>query len=109
MNRPVLTAVGVLVLCCVALFSRPAYAHYPTLTCHVAADDAAQLVCVAGYSDASPAGVVELKVYSYSETLLSTVNTAADGSVTLPMPVGEFYIVFDPGHESPAEFDFAEL
>ena len=40
---------------------------------------------------------------------LSSVTTASDGSITLTPPKGEYYIVFDPGHESPAEFDYAEL
>ena len=93
----------------VALFSSAAYAHFPTLTCNAAPTDAGVLVCYAGYSDASKGAFEVLKVFSYDDELLSTVKTDAKGTVTLPMPAGEFYIVFDPGHESPAEFDYAEL
>ncbi len=90
------------------------YSHFPTLNCTPHQQDKHQgdktkLSCQAGYSDASLAGVVKLKVYSYDEVLLLSVTTASDGSVLLNMPQGEYYIVFDPGHESPAEFDYAEL
>ncbi|WP_105171843.1 hypothetical protein [Pseudoalteromonas sp. T1lg24] len=84
-------------------------AHFPTLNCHVSNTDAKLLSCTAGYSDASLAGEVILKVYSYDEALLREVKTASDGSVSFSKPNGEFYIVFDAGHESPAEFDYAEL
>lgn len=86
-----------------------AYAHFPTLSCEVKPEDQTTLHCLAGYSDASLAGVVALEVFSYDEELLSKQTTAEDGSVAFKMPEGEFYIVFNPGHESPAEFDYAEL
>jgi len=104
------------------LLCSKANAHFPTLSCHYHQQESkpknshlgnqqvkSKLVCEAGYSDASLAGNVKLKVFSYDDTLLLTVITASDGSVTLTLPQGEYYIVFDPGHESPAEFDYAEL
>lgn len=98
------------VLAFVALvLSTEAHAHFPTLSCQIAEGAAEQLSCVAGYSDGSLASEEVLKVYSYEEALILTVKTATDGSVVLKKPKGEFYIVFDPGHESPAEFDYAEL
>ena len=59
--------------------------------------------------DASVAENAILKVYSYDDDLLQEVAASSGGFVSLTMPKGEFYIVFDPGHESPAEFDYAEL
>ena len=94
---------GALLLC------SKAFAHFPTLSCEINAQDNTRLFCQAGYSDASLAGEVVLKVFSYDEELLTTVNTASDGSASLDIPQGEYFIVFDPGHESPAEFDYAEL
>lgn len=91
------------------LLSGKVYAHFPTLSCEVTSGNKSVLQCLAGYSDASLAGEVELEVYSYDEELLFKVTTASDGSVIINKPQGEFYIVFDPGHESPAEFDYAEL
>ena len=91
------------------LLSSKAFAHFPTLSCETRDQDKTKLYCLAGYSDASLAGEVELEVYSYDEELLFKVNTASDGSASMKMPEGEFYIVFNPGHESPAEFDYAEL
>jgi hypothetical protein len=89
------------------LLSFAAQAHFPLLNCQFEAKQ--QLVCVAGYSDGSVSGTVTLTVYSYDEEKLSSVTTASDGSITLTPPKGEYYIVFDPGHESPAEFDYVEL
>jgi hypothetical protein len=89
------------------LLSFAAQAHFPLLNCQL--DAKQQLACVAGYSDGSLAGKVTLTVYSYDEEKLSSVITASDGSITMAAPKGEYYIVFDPGHESPAEFDYAEL
>lgn len=83
-------------------------AHFPILECKASAD-ASVLSCLASYSDGSVSGEVELRVFSYDEALLETFNTDAEGAVAMPMPSGEFYIVFDPGHESAAEFDYAEL
>ena len=91
------------------LLCSKAFAHSPTLSCEVMQTDPAKLYCQAGYSDASLAGVVELKVFSYDEELLSIYTTATDGSVEVDIPEGEYYIVFDPKHEDPAEFDYAEL
>ena len=90
-------------------FGVKVFAHYPTLSCELNSKDDSTIQCLAGYSDASLAGEVILEVYSYNEELLSTVKTASDGSASLPLPNVEFYIVFNPGHESPAEFDYAEL
>ena len=91
------------------LLSSKVHAHFPTLSCETKAGDKSTLHCLAGYSDASLASEAKLNVYSYDEELLSTLTTATDGTVSFAMPKGEFYIVFDPGHESPAEFDYAEL
>ena len=93
------------------LFAFAAQAHFPLLNCELVAKagDAKQLACVAGYSDGSLAGKVTLKVFDYDEEPIFDVTTASDGSVSFTPPKGEYFIVFDPGHESPAEFDYAEL
>lgn len=98
-----------LVMLCALLLCGKAYAHFPTLQCETDTSDDSKLYCVAGYSDASLAGEVTLSVYSYDEELIKQVTTASDGSVLVDKPEGEYYIVFDPGHESPAEFDYSEL
>ncbi|MCH2056979.1 MAG: hypothetical protein MK214_10310 [Thalassotalea sp.] len=98
-----------LILLVALLFCSKAFAHFPTLNCQVKPNDDSTLHCLAGYSDASLSGVVELDIYSYDDELLSKVTTASDGSASFAMPQGEFYIVFNPNHETPAEFDYAEL
>lgn len=89
------------------LLSPLAWAHFPTLGCQKL--DAEHLHCTAGYSDGSLAGKVQLKVFSYDEKLLASYDTATDGSAKVKIPTGEYFIVFDPGHESPAEFDYVEI
>ncbi|MEM7219326.1 MAG: hypothetical protein AAF515_13255 [Pseudomonadota bacterium] len=85
-----------------------AWAHFPTLQCQ-AKNDSAQLQCRAGFSDGSVTGEVELQVFDYDEAPLFVVKTDSEGAATFAMPAGEFYIVFDADHETPAEFDYAEL
>ena len=94
------------VVAALALLSSKAFAHYPTLDCYQEQSD---LICVAGFSDGSPAYDEQVEVRGYDESLLTTLTTDGDGELRLPMPEGEFYVLFDPGHESPAEFDYAEL
>ncbi len=84
-----------------------AQAHFPLLTCTLTVKQ--QLLCIAGFSDGSLAGKVSLNVFNYDDQAMLTVVTASDGSVTINPPIGEYYIVFDPDHESPAEFDYVQL
>lgn len=90
------------------LLAFAAQAHFPLLNCNHT-NEQQELHCVAGYSDGSLAGKVTLNIFNYDEEALSSIDTAVDGSVTFTPPQGEYYIVFDPGHEAPAEFDYAEL
>ena len=90
-------------------YSANVFAHYPTLSCQVNQSDNTLLDCIAGYSDGSLANQSVLKVYSYDDVLQDTVVSKSDGSATIKQPEGEYYIVFNPGHETPAEFDYAEL
>ena len=85
-----------------------AHAHFPTLDCQ-ADGDGEQLRCVAGFSDGSVTGKVELQVFTYDEELIEVVVTDSKGEALMAMPEGEFFIVFDADHETPAEFDYAEL
>ena len=85
-----------------------AAAHFPTLDCEAEGDGAA-LRCTAGFSDGSATGEVDLQVFTYDEELIAVVVTDARGEASFAMPDGEFFIVFDAQHESPAEFDYAEL
>ena len=105
MNAKISPVFGMIALA----LSAKAHAHFPTLMCHVDKQNDENLVCVAGYSDASHAADETLNVFTYEDELITKVVTSSDGSVTLQRPKREFYIVFDPGHESPAEFDYAEL
>ncbi|MEO9274474.1 hypothetical protein ABFY09_06410 [Marinomonas sp. 5E14-1] len=89
-----------------ALLSSGAFAHYPTLDCKML-DHSIQ--CVAGYSDGSVAFDEAVQVLSYDDDLINTLMTNDDGEVSIEAPAGEYYILFDPGHEDPAEFDYAEF
>ncbi|TPE54078.1 hypothetical protein FJM67_05545 [Maribrevibacterium harenarium] len=94
------------VVTALALLSGKALAHYPTLDCY---QETGKLHCVAGFSDGSPAYDETVEVRSYYDDVLHSITTDANGEFQIPMPEGEFYVIFDPGHESPAEFDYAEL
>lgn len=89
-----------------ALLSSSALAHYPTLDCQLANNEVS---CVAAYSDGSLAHGETVEVRSYDEDLIAKLTTDKMGEVHLPQPDGEYYLMFDPGHEDPAEFDYAEF
>lgn len=89
-----------------ALLCSKALAHYPTLDCQLANEE---VVCTAAYSDGSVAYDETVEVRSYSDELLHSLTTDDDGQVSLSQPQGEYYLIFDPGHEDPAEFDYAEF
>ncbi|MBR7889766.1 hypothetical protein J9B83_12560 [Marinomonas sp. A79] len=89
-----------------ALLSSKAFAHYPTLDCEALAGN---LHCIAGYSDGSVAYNETVQIKTYSEELIETLTTDDNGEFTTSRPQGEYYLVFNPGHEDPAEFDYAEL
>jgi len=89
-----------------ALLSSEALAHYPTLDCQSLEQ---KIHCVAGYSDGTVAFNESIQVLTYEDQLIDTFITDDNGEVTLSQPAGEFYLVFNPGHEDPAEFDYAEL
>lgn len=88
------------------LLSTGAQAHYPTLDCTLQAQ---QLTCITGFSDGTRVGDATLQVMSYQDELIKTYQTDQDGRASFLRPEGEFYIIFDAGHEDPAEFDYAEL
>ena len=90
----------------VALLSSNVFAHYPTLDCQLAHKEVS---CVAAYSDGSRAHGETVVVRSYDEELIANVTTDEQGELRLPQPKGEYYLMFDPGHEDPAEFDYAEF
>lgn len=98
---------GIVVL--LILYSNTSFAHFPLLQCQLSENDKKILSCKAGFSDGSLSGEVELNVYDYSDKLLKAYSTDTEGQVNITLPAGEFYIVFDPDHEVPAEFDSAEL
>ncbi|WP_067215374.1 hypothetical protein [Marinomonas gallaica] len=90
----------------VALLSSKAMAHYPTLDCVLLQQE---VRCTAAYSDGSLAYGETVEVRSYDEELLTQLTTDKAGQIRLPQPDGEYYLMFDPGHEDPAEFDYAEF
>ena len=89
------------------LMSTSALAHYPIVSCKSLAEH--KMECFTGFSDGSLADLAQIKVFDYDDNLLSTYKTSNKGVVSFNKPKGEFYILFDAGHEEPAEFDYSEL
>lgn len=84
----------------------PAHAHTPMLDCRM---EGREIVCIPGFSDGTPAPGMTVQVYSYADELLQKAQADSQSRVKFQRPPGDFYIRFDPGHESPAEFDHADL
>ncbi len=89
------------------LFSVQAHAHFPIMSCWF--DASKNVVCEAGYSDASKAVDYSINLYDYDDNLIDKAQTDKASQVTFIQPQGEFYIVFDAGHESPVEVDVVEI
>lgn len=94
-----------LVLSC-GLCSGFSFAHFPVMECQKQAD---HILCQAGYSDGSPASNETVRVFDYDDVLIDMGKTDQRSQVTLSIPSGDYYIVFDPGHEAPVEIDGVEL
>ena len=95
------------VVCGLALlFTASVFAHFPLMDCWYQGD---VLVCEAGYSDGSSAADYDIKVFDYSDNLIAIARTDAQSRAQFTRPSGEFYIVFDAGHEMPVERDGSEI
>jgi hypothetical protein len=84
-----------------------ALAHFPILDCERSGTE--RLRCFAQFSDGGVADRQELRLFGYDDKLRASYTTLSDGTVEIPLPKGEYYIVFDPGHDTAAEFDYAEV
>ncbi|GAL14401.1 hypothetical protein JCM19233_5413 [Vibrio astriarenae] len=72
-------------------------------------DDRSGLLCEASWSDGSDATNYDLELFDYDDNLLARGRTDAESQVRFDMPEDDFYVVFDPGHEAPAEVDVVEV
>jgi len=88
------------------LASSTAWAHFPIMSCWY---ESQQVVCEAGYSDGSSAVDYVINLFDYDDNLIAKSVTDNRSRVQFVKPDGEFYIVFDAGHESPVEVDVVEL
>lgn len=88
------------------LVSGTSWAHFPVMEC---SKQETTITCQAGYSDSSPALNETIRLFDYDDVLLDAQKTDALSKVTFEQPEGDYYIVFDPGHESAIEVDGVEL
>ncbi|PSW17636.1 hypothetical protein C9I98_19155 [Photobacterium sanctipauli] len=91
-----------------SLLSPFAQAHYGMLECWFA-DEKAAVVCQAGWSDGTDASNYDIELFDYDDNLLARARTDAKSQVRFETPEDEFYLIFDPGHEAPAEVDVVEI
>ncbi|EGR2794818.1 hypothetical protein DU976_02750 [Vibrio navarrensis] len=89
-----------------AMFSASALAHFPLMECSKQGNE---VHCQAGYSDGSAASNETIRLFSYDDVLLESQKTDERSKVIFALPSGDYYIVFDPGHESAVEVDGVEL
>ncbi|SHH72768.1 hypothetical protein [Ferrimonas marina] len=87
----------------------PTQAHYGTLACWFE-QDRSEVHCQAGWTDGSSATNYEVRLFDYDDTLIDLARTDNRSRVLFEAPeTDEFYLVFDPGHEAPAEVDVVEM
>jgi len=88
------------------LASLPAKAHFPLMHCWF---EGPLLLCETGFSDGSKTVDYQVKLYDYEDNLLAIKQTDKRAIALFDKPDGEFYLVFDSGHESPVEVDVVEI
>lgn len=91
-----------------AMISLPAKAHYGMLECWFV-DERSGVLCEASWSDGSDASNYDLELFDYDDNLLDRQRTDGQSLARFELPEDDFYIVFDPGHEAPAEVDIVEI
>jgi len=101
-KQPLKTLSGVALL----LSSSAAFAHFPLMHCVFKGDN---IECEAGYSDGSKAVNSKVSMYDYDDNLVAKATTDKRSIATFKKTSGDFYIVFDSGHESPVEVDGVEI
>jgi hypothetical protein len=89
-----------------ALFALPASAHFPLMSCWFESD---KVICEAGYSDASTAVDYAVNMFDYDDNLIAKGTTDKRSIAEFAKPEGDFYLVFDAGHENPVEVDVVEI
>ncbi|MBY6185376.1 hypothetical protein KUV89_01795 [Marinobacter hydrocarbonoclasticus] len=105
MNRtPLHTALSL----SLALFSTSSFAHFGLMECWFE-QDRSEVHCKTGWTDGGHASNYDIKLFDYDDNLLAIERTDAQSRVQFPTPAGDFYLVFDPGHESPVEVDVVEM
>jgi len=87
----------------------PAQAHYGMMECWFE-QDRTEVHCEAGWTDGTSASNYEIRLFDYDDTLLEVSRTDNRSRVQFAHPdTDEFYLIFDPGHEAPAEVDVVEM
>ncbi|MBY6016469.1 hypothetical protein KUW04_01475 [Halomonas denitrificans] len=90
------------------LFSASSAAHFGLMECWFE-QDRSEIHCKTGWTDGGQASNYDIKLFDYDDNLLAIERTDSESHVTFPAPGGDFYLVFDPGHESPVEVDVVEM
>ncbi len=85
-----------------------AQAHYGMLECWFE-DKRESVLCEAGWSDSSDATNYDIELFDYDDNLLARARTDDRSQVRFETPEDDFYLVFDPGHDTPAEVDVVEI
>ncbi|MDC5719588.1 hypothetical protein OPW41_04155 [Vibrio europaeus] len=90
----------------VALFAFPAAAHFPTMECALTER---HIECKSGFSDGTGAPNYVIQLFDYEDNLIERQTSDQYSNTRFTRPEGEFYLVFDAGHEAPVEIDIVEL
>ncbi|USD67110.1 hypothetical protein [Vibrio sp. SCSIO 43136] len=89
-----------------AFLSPIAVAHYPVMECSLSDT---HIDCQTGFSDGSTAPKYKIELFDYDDNLIAREVTNEYSKARFERPEGEFYLVFDAGHEAPVEIDVVEL
>ncbi|QIZ77069.1 hypothetical protein [Ferrimonas lipolytica] len=94
------------VLASLALFSASALAHFPIMECWQSND---KVQCQAGWTDGGPAQNYPVTLYDYDDNQLAEQMTDAKSMVQFDKPDSDYYLLYDPSHETTIEVDGADV
>ncbi|USD39348.1 hypothetical protein [Ferrimonas sp. SCSIO 43195] len=86
--------------------STQALAHFPVMECW---QSKGTITCQAGWTDGGSAQSLPVSLYDYDDNLMAEAMTDAQSMVRFDKPEGDYYLLYDPSHETTIEVDGLDI
>ncbi len=82
------------------------WAHSPLMECW---QSQGIITCQTGWTDGSNATNYLVGLYDYDDQLIAEARTDQNSLVSFEVPEGDYYLYYDPAHESTIEIDGQDI